>query len=116
MPNHISEAQLRELVGQGLSFVQIAEKVGIDVHRLRNAACLLGVKSGHPTGKRSSGSAAKYVSHVSRGETLAEIGKRYGISASAIRKALQSAGLPTCALDYLKQKHAAASALETEKT
>ena len=53
-------------------------------------------------GNRSSAKVGEYLRCIARGETLETIGKRYGVSYGAVRKRLKTAGLPTCAIDYLR--------------
>jgi hypothetical protein len=67
-------------------------------------------------GNRSTGTLGDYMLSISRGQTLDEIGKRYGVTPGAVRKALKAHGLPTCAIDFLRWLHKKdASALEFGK-
>lgn len=57
------------------------------------------------TGNRTTGTLGDYMRWLSRGETLGEIGARYGVTLSAVRKALKAHGLPTCAAGLLREKY-----------
>lgn len=51
---------------------------------------------------RSTGTVSDYLSAISEGRTLESIGNQYGVTHVAVHRALQRAGLPTCALKYRK--------------
>ena len=90
-----SEAEILALCAQGLTFVQIAEKLNLPIVALRGAASLLGIKSG-----RGHGDAAlplqQWVDRLAGGATLQELATdHHGVSRQAVFMALRRRGLPT---------------------
>ena len=106
-----SEAEIRALAAEGLTFPKMAEKLNVPIGSLRIAASLLGIKSG-----RGSGEAAlplqQWVDRLAEGATLHEIaaGHSGGVTRQAIYVALHRRGLPTSCRLAVKFKAAQASA------
>lgn len=98
--NTTTEAEIRKLVGEGLKFPAIAERLGVNLYALRQGASLLGIKS--PTGTANPRASREYLASIARGETLHEIAARFGVTSQAVRAALKRNGLPTTANAYLK--------------
>lgn len=89
-----SEAELRSLTEQGLTFVQIAERLNLEISMLRATACTLGIKSGR--GRDESLPLQSWVDRLAAGETLQELADSHnGCSRQAIYQALNRRGLPT---------------------
>ena len=90
-----SEAEIRALAAEGLTFPQMAEKLNVPIGALRTTASVLGIKSG-----RGHGDAAlplqEWVDRLAAGATLDEIGKaHHDTSRQNIYSALSRRGLPT---------------------
>lgn len=91
-----SEAEIRALAAEGLTFPQMAEKLNVPIGALRTTASVLGIKSG-----RGHGDAAlplqEWVDRLAAGATLDEIGKAHGrgVSRQSVHNALKRRGLPT---------------------
>ena len=90
-----SEAEIRALAAEGLTFPQMAERLNVPIGALRTTASTLGIKSG-----RGHGDAAlplqEWVDRLAAGATLDEIGKaHHDTSRQNIYNALSRRGLPT---------------------
>ena len=90
-----SEAEIRALAAEGLTFPQMAERLNVPIGALRTTASTLGIKSG-----RGHGDAAlplqEWVDQLAAGATLDEIGKAHGnTTRQNIYAALSRRGLPT---------------------
>ena len=90
-----SEAEIRALCAQGLTFVQIAEKLDLPIAALRTTASLLGIKSG-----RGHGDGAlplqQWVDRLAGGATLQELATdHHNTSRQNVYAALRRHGLPT---------------------
>ena len=101
-----SEAEIRALAAEGLTFPQMAEKLNVQVAALRCTASVLGIKSGRR--QESNMPALRWVDELAAGATLDELGKAHGrgVSRQAIYVALQRRGLPTNMRAAIKWKTA----------
>lgn len=104
-----SEAEIRALAAEGLTFPKMAERLNVPLVSLRIAASLLGIKSGR--GLEFNMPALRWVDELAAGATLDEIGKAHGrgVSRQAIYVALQRRGLPTNCRAAVKWKAEQAS-------
>lgn len=104
-----SEAEIRALAAEGLTFPKMAERLNVPLGSLRIAASLLGIKSGR--GQEFNMPALRWVDELAAGATLDEIGKAHGrgVSRQAIYVALQRRGLPTNCRAAVKWKAEQAS-------
>lgn len=113
--NTTSEAEIRALVDQGLSFVEIASRLGICLSQLRAGASLLGIRRKRVNGVGSVGVGNKwsrellldFVERMTRGESLHVFAAEHGVSRQAVYIFLQRAGLPTSVIAAVRAKHAA---------
>ncbi len=90
-----SEAEIRALAAEGLTFPQMAEKLNVPIGALRTTASVLGIKSG-----RGHGDAAlplqAWIDRLAAGETLQELAdSHHGTSRQNVYSALARRGLPT---------------------
>ena len=101
-----SEAEIRALAAEGLTFPQMAEKLNVPIGALRTTASVLGIKSGRR--QESNMPALRWVDELAAGATLDELGKAHGrgVSRQAIYVALQRRGLPTNMRAAIKWKTA----------
>lgn len=97
-----TEARLRELAAQGLNWVQIAKRENINVSQLRATAQVLGIKSGRGIG--ASVDCEKYVADLADGMSLAEVGRKHGVTRQCVHLQLKRHGLPTTAYGALRYK------------
>ena len=99
-----SEAELRALVAEGLTFVQIAERLNLEVNMLRATACTLGIKSSY--GLRSQGPLPldTWIDKLAAGDTLEEIAASDGMTRQNVRQHLHRRGLPTTCRAAVKFK------------
>lgn len=107
-PNTTTEAELRELAAQGLTWIQIGQRLGICVHKLRMTASALGIRSGYynclPAIDQSR--LDDYVAKLRRGMTASEIAEGYGISKQAVAQELRKRGLPTTTRAAIRAQNA----------
>lgn len=99
-----SEAEIRALAAEGLTFPQMAERLNVPIGALRTTASVLGIKSG-----RGHGDAAlplqQWIEQLAAGATLEEIGKaHHGTSRQNVYNALARRGLPTSCRHAVKFK------------
>lgn len=99
-----SEAEIRALCAEGLTFPQIAARLNVPLIPLRNAASLLGIASGR--GHETNMPVNRWVDELAAGATLDEIGKAHGrgVTRQSIHNALKRHGLPTNARAAVKFK------------
>jgi DNA-binding CsgD family transcriptional regulator len=98
-----TEAELRELVSQGKTFVTIAAELRIDINALRATCSVLGIRSAYNGGRKdSSARANQYLEKLKTGATLDEVGCAFGITRQAVYRALKKASLPTTARAVLR--------------
>lgn len=104
-----SEAEIRALAAEGLTFPQMAERLNVHLQSLRIAASLLGVKSGRS--QESKMPALRWVDALASGSTLDELGAAHGrgVTRQSIHNALKRRGLPTNKADALAFKALQAS-------
>lgn len=99
-----SEAEIRALCAEGLTFPQIAARLNVPLIPLRNAASLLGIASGrrHETNLPLS----RWVDELAAGATLDEVGKAHGkgVTRQSVYNALKRRGLPTTTRAAVKFK------------
>ena len=88
-----TEAEIRSLTEQGLTFVKIAEKLNLNVQSLRQAASLMGIKSGRLHSETLP--LAEWVDALANGSTLQEIADPRAISRQSVYTCLARRGLPT---------------------
>ena len=90
-----SEAEIRALAAEGLTFPQMAARLNVPLIPLRNAASLLGIASGR--GHETNMPVNRWVDELAAGATLDEIGKAHGrgVSRQSVHNALKRRGLPT---------------------
>ena len=90
-----SEAEIRALCAEGLTFVQIAERLAVPVGPLRTVASLLGIKSGRGHGD-SALPLQQWIDELAAGATLDDVAKaHHGTARQNIHAALKRRGLPT---------------------
>lgn len=101
-----SEAEMRALAAEGLTFPQMAERLNVHVQSLRIAASLLGIKSGR--GQESSMPVHRWVDELAAGATLDQLGAAHGrgVTRQSIHNALKRRGLPTTMRAAVKFKAA----------
>lgn len=92
--NFTTEAELRRLVGEGLSFQDISERTGIRVDYIRCAAMVLGIRS-RKRAKRDSADLEGYVDSLKAGKTVQQIADECGEKRGTVYRRLERAGLPT---------------------
>lgn len=105
-----SEAEIRALVVEGLNFVQIAEKLNLNLTALRQVACVLGIKSayGHVhTSTRFDLEA--WVRRIERGDSISEIASDEGITRQYVDCLLRRAGRPASLRAAVKARYATAA-------
>lgn len=93
--NSTSEAEIRALAAQGLTFPKMAERLNVPLQSLRIAASLLAIKSGR--GQEATMPVHRWVDELAAGATLDELGKAHGrgVSRQSVHNALKRRGLPT---------------------
>ena len=90
-----SEAEIRALAAEGLTFPQMAEKLNVPIGALRTTASVLGIKSGRGKGDEALPLQA-WIDRLAAGATLQEVAdSHHGVSRQAIYSALDRRGLPT---------------------
>lgn len=101
-----SEAEIRALAAEGLTFPQMAERLNVPLVALRNCASLLGIKSGR--GQELNMPVHRWVDELAAGATLDELGKAHGrgVTRQSIHNALKRRGLPTTMRAAVKFKAA----------
>lgn len=106
-----SEAEIRALCAEGLTFPQIAARLNVALIPLRNAASLLGIASGR--GHETNMPVGRWVDELAAGATLDELGKAHGkgVTRQSIHNALKRRGLPTNTRAAVKFKAQQASKL-----
>ena len=102
----ISEAELRALTAAGKTFPEIAQAHNLSLSSLRQAASVLGIKSGRPNNRTDSARVMEFVGLLERGLTLQEVADTVKISRQAVFQALASRGLPTSTRAALRAKFA----------
>lgn len=108
-----TEAELRELCAQGLNFVQIAERLNLNVQSLRNCCSVLGIRSGdyrsgHPgVGRKDPARLLAWVGRLERGDSVGDIARDEGCSRENVNAQLRRHGLPSSVRAAVKAKHAA---------
>ena len=90
-----SEAEIRALADEGLTFPQMAERLNVHLQTLRGAASLLGIKSGR--GQESAMPVNRWVDELAAGATLDQLGAAHGrgVTRQSIHNSLKRRGLPT---------------------
>lgn len=102
MNRKTSEAEIRQLVSEGLNWTDAAKKLGVSVSMLRITACCLGIKSavkkGWPnTDKISEKTRAQAIERLLSGETMKSSAIALGQSCNALRVNMRRHNLPaTC--------------------
>lgn len=105
-----SEAEIRALVAEGLNWPQCAERLGVNVSLLRNAASFLGIEG---AGKRGSTSGlddnerSKAVAMLGSGLTMEEAAKTLNVRCGTLRASLERHKLPTTCRAAIIAKRAA---------
>lgn len=104
-----SEAEIRALAAEGLTFPQMAERLNVPLNALRITASLLAIKSGR--GQEAAMPVHRWVDELATGATLDELGKAHGrgVTRQSIHNALKRRGLPTNTRAAVKWKAAQAS-------
>ena len=105
-----SEAELRALCAEGLNFVQIAERLNLNLQALRTTCCVLGIRSGDYRGgghKYSMDVLLGWVERLSRGDSIGDIARDEGCSRENVNALLRRSGLPSSIRAAVKAKHAA---------
>lgn len=110
-----SEAEIRSLVGQGLNFPEIAERLNVNVHMLRACCSLLGIRSAASRGcnrtMQDKQAAAErlhgWVGRLERGDSINDIARDEGCSRENVNAQLRRHGLPSSVRAAVKAKHAA---------
>lgn len=103
-----SEAEIRGLTAQGMTFVQIAAKLNVPIGSLRTTACVLGIKSGRGHDSASLPLHA-WIDHLAAGGTLDEIATDRKLTPQAIQQHLSRRGLPSSCRAAVKFKALQAS-------
>ncbi len=102
-----SEAEIRALVADGLNFVQIAQKLNLNLPASRQVACVLGIASAHrASSKRIRFDLDAWVLRLERGASLQEIADDEGVTRQYVSQLLRSTGMPSCMRAALKAKYA----------
>lgn len=102
-----SEAEIRALVAKGQNFVQIAEKLNLNLPALRQVACVLGIASAHRvTSKRKRFDLEAWVLRLERGASLQDIASDEGVTRQYVNQLLRSAGLPASMRAAVKARYA----------
>ena len=99
-----SEAELRALVAEGLNWVQIAERLNLEVSMLRATACTLGIKSSYGLRGREVLPRDAWIGKLAAGDTLEEIAAADGITRQNVHQHLHRRGLPTTCRAAVKFK------------
>lgn len=97
MPKHTNfttEAELRRLVDEGLSFLDIGERIGIRADYLRTTAMVLGIRN-PKRAKCGDVDLHCRVDSLKAGKTVQEVADERGIKRSTLYGRLERAGLPT---------------------
>jgi len=90
-----SEAEIRALAAEGLTFPQMAAKLNVPLGALRITASMLGIKSGRGHGD-SALPLQQWIDRLAAGATLQELADaHHGVSRQSIHAALYRRGLPT---------------------
>jgi hypothetical protein len=90
-----SEAEIRALAAEGLTFPKMAERLNVPLGALRITASMLGIKSGRGHGD-SALPLQQWVDRLAAGATLDELAQEHhGTSRQNIHAALARRGLPT---------------------
>lgn len=92
MPATTSEAELRRLAAEGLSWPEVAKKLGMNVMLIRRVACALGVKGGLQRNPRDP---EPWVQELANGVPKSVIATREGMSRKGVYNTLYYRGLPT---------------------
>lgn len=77
-----SEAELRALAAQGLSFPEMAKLLNLNVDNLRTTASMLGISSGRP--HKASHPVEQWVARIEAGESAASIAREIGKSTRCV--------------------------------
>jgi hypothetical protein len=104
--NTTSEKELRRLVGEGLNFRQISDKLGISADMIRQCASVLGIRS-QVRSRRASIDVDAALARIAQGMGLTGIAAETGVTRRGLHAALKRANYPTTPAEYLK--HLAAS-------
>ena len=104
-----TEAEIRALTAQGLTFVQIAEKLNVHINSLRQAASLLGIRSGYGARGRETVPADVWIDRLAMGDTLDEIAASDDTTRQNVHQHLFRRGLPTTCRAAVKFKALQAS-------
>ena len=102
--NTTTEAELRALVDEGLNWVQIAERLNLEVSMLRATACTLGIKSGYGLRGREIVPLDVWIGKLAAGGTLEEIAAAGGTTRQNVHQHLYRRGLPTTCRAAVKFK------------
>lgn len=104
-----SEAEIRALAAEGLTFPKMAERLNVHIGALRTTASLLGIKSGRGHGNTAL-PLQEWIDRLAAGATLEEIGQSFhGTSRQNIQAALSRRGLPSSCRAAVKFKALQAS-------
>lgn len=112
MSNHTTEAELRGLTDQGLSFKEIGELLGIPRSMIAVSCSVLEIRSG---ARAENGRQKKeypidqYLSMLASGMSVAEMAVELGLPKATLYARLKHRGLPTSSREYLKRQHKATS-------
>ena len=101
--NRTSEAELRALAAEGLNWGQVSERLGIQIHKIKIAAQVLGINSGRGY-HRLAIEHDQVRARLERGESLKGIAESEGICRSTLQIALKKAGFPTTVAAAIKAK------------
>lgn len=101
-----TEAQLRDWIADGETAPQIAARLGVHTNYVYVTLALLGLS------KAPCSDVDLMHEGIKAGKTAEQVGAELGMTGSGVRRALKRAGLPTCALEYLRaqQQHVSPSA------
>ena len=102
--NTTTEAELRALVADGLNWVQIAERLNLEVSMLRATACTLGIKSSYGLRGRGPLPLDTWIDKLAAGDTLEEIAAADGITRQNVHQHLHRRSLPTTCRAAVKFK------------
>ena len=104
-----SEAELRALCAEGLNFVQIAERLNLNIQTLRTTCSVLGIRSGdYRSGRNGSlKDLRSWVARLERGDSTADIARDEGCTRENVNATLRRHGLPSSIRTAVKAKHAA---------
>lgn len=100
MKRTTTEADLRDLIAQGKTNLEIATMLGRHPNAVSNACSVLGIRRQRGP-VRIGGTNEEYLARLRCGKTVREVAQEFGVSHTAVALSLKRAGLPTSARQLL---------------